>query len=195
MTIKTKKQVPKLVRRTVLTAAMCFALAMTALAADTITGGTILTNLREIWTDGWETQYTTTDDNGNEIGLSLMSTPNITEEDGRLVLHAAGEDIDITDELSVSGVYHYERSTEKRTVTVDVTGTVEHWSAAVTIDSIDDGESLVDYEFSSEDELDNMDVSIESGIIGVTDETDADGVSNTTTVTVTADEVSSDMEN
>ena len=57
---------------------------------------------------------------------------------GRLILHAGGEDIDITDDLEREGVYCYiyemevvrgDGSRELRPVTVNVTGTPEDWTA------------------------------------------------------------------
>ena len=61
----------------------------------------------------------------------------MTEEDGRLILHVDGEDIDITEELETEGVYDYaydmevvreDGSRETRTVTIEVTGTPENWT-------------------------------------------------------------------
>ena len=75
----------------------------------------------------------------------------VTEEDGRLILHVDGEDIDITDRLEADGVYtyaydmevvHEDGSRETRTVSIQVTGSPEQWTATQ-----DNGDGVV-YETS-----------------------------------------------
>ena len=74
---------------------------------------------------------------GTRCSSPLADGDVVTEEDGRLILHVDGEDIDITEELETEGVYDYaydmevvreDGSRETRTVTIEVTGTPENWT-------------------------------------------------------------------
>mgnify|MGYP003272859525 FL=1 len=62
-----------------------------------------------------------------------------TKENGRLILHAQGEEIDITEAMETAGAYHYaydmdvvheDGSRETRTVTIDVTGDLDRWTVS-----------------------------------------------------------------
>ena len=63
----------------------------------------------------------------------------VTKENGRLILHAQGEEIDITEAMETAGAYHYaydmdvvheDGSRETRTVTIDVTGDLDRWTVS-----------------------------------------------------------------
>ena len=85
------------------------------------------------------------------MSITLVDGDVVTEEDGRLILHVDGEDIDITDRLEADGVYtyaydmevvHEDGSRETRTVSIQVTGSPEQWTATQ-----DNGDGMV-YETS-----------------------------------------------
>lgn len=108
-------------------------LAVSAGAADLAAGGAFFRSLRQVWTDGYETRYEAVDEDGVQYELSTRKGAVLTEEDGRLMLHAAGEDIDITDELAETGAYHYEKALKHHIVAVDVAGTPEEWTLTETV--------------------------------------------------------------
>ena len=134
-TMREKKRLPKLLRTAVIAAAMCGALAVTAGAVNVATDGAFFRQFTIVWTSG--DQYLARDDQGNAVSITLVDGDVVTEEDGRLILHVDGEDIDITEELETEGVYDYaydmevvreDGSRETRTVTIEVTGTPENWT-------------------------------------------------------------------
>ena len=111
------------------------ALAVTAGAVNVATDGALFRQFTIVWTSG--DQYLARDDQGNAVSITLVDGDVVTEEDGRLILHVDGEDIDITEELETEGVYDYaydmevvreDGSRETRTVTIEVTGTPENWT-------------------------------------------------------------------
>ena len=68
--------------------------------------------------------------------ITVISAPQASLEnrDGRAILVIDGEDAaDITDELNAEGRFYYESATEEGLLTVTVEGTVEDWTASVTI--------------------------------------------------------------
>lgn len=132
--IKHRKRMPRVLRGAALAAAMMMALAVTAGAVNVATDGALFRQFTIVWTSG--DQYLARDDQGNAVSITLVDGV-VTEEDGRLILHVDGEDIDITEELETEGVYDYaydmevvweDGSRETRTVTIEVTGTPENWT-------------------------------------------------------------------
>lgn len=133
--IKHRKHLPRVLRGAALAAAMMMALAVTAGAVNVATDGALFRQFTIVWTSG--DQYLARDDQGNAVSITLVDGDVVTEEDGRLILHVDGEDIDITEELETEGVYDYaydmevvreDGSRETRTVTIEVTGTPENWT-------------------------------------------------------------------
>lgn len=133
--IKHRKRMPKVLRGAAIAAAMVMALAVTAGAVNVATDGALFRQFTIVWTSG--DQYLARDDQGNAVSITLVDGDVVTEEDGRLILHADGQDIDITDQLEADGVYTYaydmevvreDGSQETRTVSIRVTGTPENWT-------------------------------------------------------------------
>lgn len=170
---------PKVLRTAAVAAVMVMALAITAGAVNLATEGALFKTLRQVWTDGYETRYEAVDEDGNLMDITVVAGTTLTEENGRMVLHAVGEDIDITDELEENGAYHFEKVTECRTVVVDVTGTPEDWSLTESV--TDENGDTYTAAFTSGDMVN--DVNIATAVIsGGTGET---GVENIVTVTTT----------
>ena len=136
-TMREKKRLPKLLRTAVIAAAMCGALAVTAGAVNVATDGALFRQFTIVWTG--EHELTATDDQGNEVYITVADRGPVWEEDGRVfVTGGDGEAVDITERLAESGSFHAARdmtvvhedgSEEIRTVTIDVTGTPEDWTA------------------------------------------------------------------
>lgn len=127
-----------LLRGAVIAAAMTMALAVTAGAVNLATGGVLLQSLREVWSDGCVTRYEGVDLDGNSVQVSVSqgSTIHMTEE-GRMLLRSAGEEVDITREMTQDGEARFEKTMEQRTVEVLVTGTVEEWELMETVTEAD----------------------------------------------------------
>lgn len=132
-TMKKRRRLPRILRSAAMAAAVVMALAVTAGAVNMATDGMLF---RILWSSG--TQMELVDGEGNHVHVTVSDVDVVTEEDGRLLLHAGGETIDITDELAQTGSCHYEYTVdvtrpdggaEPRTVTVDVTGSPEAWTA------------------------------------------------------------------
>ena len=147
--MKQRKRMPRVLRGAALAAAMVMALAVTAGAVNVATDGALFRQFTIVWTSG--DQYLARDDQGNAVSITLVDGDVVTEEDGRLILHVDGEDIDITEELETEGVYDYaydmevvreDGSRETRTVSIRVTGSPEAWTATQ-----DNGDGVV-YETS-----------------------------------------------
>lgn len=132
---KNTRRFPRILRVGAIAAVMTVALAVTAGAADLATGGALFRNLRQVWTDGYETRYEAVDPEGNEIYLSVSEGARIEKrDDGKLIiLCAAGEEVDITEKLAEEGRYLFEKETESRSVQVDVTGSAEDWELTETV--------------------------------------------------------------
>lgn len=173
-------KMPRLLRAAAIAAAMACALAVTAGAANLATDGALFQTLREVWSDGYETRYEGEDEAGNQVDITVAAGAALTEEDGRLILHAAGEDIDITDDLAEKGAYHFEKATERRTVAVDVVGTPEDWTLTEDVT----GEDGVTYSTTctSEDQVEDVNF----GTAVISDGTDGEGVENVVTVTTSS---------
>lgn len=71
--------------------------------------------------------------------VTVAAGEPVTKENGRLILHAQGEEIDITEAMETAGAYHYaydmdvvheDGSRETRTVTIDVTGDLDRWTVS-----------------------------------------------------------------
>lgn len=147
--MKHRKRMPRVLRGAALAAAMVMALAVTAGAVNVATDGEFFRQFTIVWTSG--NQYLAEDGQGNAVSITLVDGDVVTEEDGRLILHVDGEDIDITDRLEADGVYtyaydmevvHEDGSRETRTVSIQVTGSPEQWTATQ-----DNGDGMV-YETS-----------------------------------------------
>ena len=147
--MKQRKRMPRVLRGAALAAAMVMALAVTAGAVNVAMDGALFRQFTIVWTSG--DQYLARDDQGNAVSITLVDGDVVTEEDGRLILHVDGEDIDITDRLEADGVYtyaydmevvHEDGSRETRTVSIQVTGSPEQWTATQ-----DNGDGMV-YETS-----------------------------------------------
>lgn len=135
---KTKRRMPKLLRTAAIAAVMTMALAVTAGAVDWATNGGLFATLRQVWSDGYMTRYEAVDENGNQLSLSIAASAYMEKtEDGRLVLHAAGEEMEISERLEEAGAYHYEKALEERTVEVDVSGSCEDWALTETVTEAD----------------------------------------------------------
>ena len=146
--MKHRKRMPRVLRGAAIAAAMVMALAVTAGAVNVATDGEFFRQFTIVWTSG--NQYLAEDGQGNAVSITLVDGV-VTEEDGRLILHVDGEDIDITEELETEGVYDYaydmevvheDGSRETRTVSIQVTGSPEQWTATQ-----DNGDGMV-YETS-----------------------------------------------
>lgn len=135
---KHRKSLPKALRAGAIAAAMTMALAVTAGAVNLATGGEFFQTLRQVWTDGYETRYEGLDPNGNPMELSVTQGAAVYEtEDGRLMLRAAGEEVDITSGLEEKGEARFEKVTDRRTVQVTVSGTREDWVLEETVTEAD----------------------------------------------------------
>ena len=133
---KKRMRMPKILRGAAIAAAMTMALAVTAGAVNLATDGELFRQFTIIWSE--DNHYVAQDDQGNQVDITLMDGDLVTEEDGRLILHMNGENIDITEELEAEGVYacaydmevvHEDGSRETRTVSIQVTGSPENWTA------------------------------------------------------------------
>lgn len=174
-------RVPKLLRSAAIAAAMVCALAVTAGAVDLATDGALFRSLREVWSDGYETRYEAVGEDGSVVDISVVAGSTVTSEDGRLMLHVAGQDIDITDALAENGAYHFETTTAHHTVTVDVTGTPEDWTLTENVT----GEDGTTYStvYTSEDQVDDVNIATATAVIS--EGAGGDGVENSVTVTTT----------
>lgn len=174
-----RSSMPRLLRTAAIAAAMVCALAVTAGAVNLATDGELFQILRMVWTDGYETRYEAVDEAGNQIDIAVVAGSTVTAEDGRLMLHATGEDIDITDALTEEGAYHFEKAMENRTIVVDVTGTQEDWTLVEEVADADG--SIYRSTFTSEDMVEDVNI----GTAVVSEDTDETGVANIVTVTTT----------
>ena len=134
--IKHRKRLPRVLRGAAMAAAMVMALAVTAGAVNVATDGALFRQFTIVWTSG--NRYLAEDGQGNAVSITLADGDVVTEEDGRLLLHVDGQDIDITEELEAEGIYSYacdmevvheDGSRETRTVSIRVTGSPENWTA------------------------------------------------------------------
>ena len=133
--MKHRKRLPRVLRGAAIAAAMVMALAVTAGAVNVATDGALFRQFTIVLAE--DNLYLAQDAQGNTVSITLADGDVVTEEDGRLILHVDGEDIDITEELETEGVYDYaydmevvreDGSRETRTVTIEVTGTPENWT-------------------------------------------------------------------
>lgn len=176
---KKRVRMPGLLRTAALAAALAMALAATAGAVNLATDGAFFQTLREVWTDGYETRYETVDEAGNVVEITATQGCSVTMEDGRMILHVAGEDIDITDEIGSDGAYHYERVMERRTIVADVTGTREDWTL---VEEVTDGDgNIYRITVTSGD----MAAGIQTGTAVISEHTDENGEEGLVAVTVT----------
>ena len=84
---------------------MTMALAVTAGAVNIATDGEFFRQFTIVWTSG--NQYLAQDNQGNEVYVTVAAGEPVTKENGRLILHAQGEEIDITEAMETAGAYHY----------------------------------------------------------------------------------------
>ena len=149
---KTSAKLHKLLRGAAMAAAMCMALAVTAGAVNIATDGELFRQFTVIWSG--ENSLVAVSDQGEKVEITMVPEGQVTVENGRMILHAQGGEIDITDEIETMGSYHCaydmtvvhdDGSEEVRTITLEVRGTLENWT--LTQDN-GDGTS---YTTSSED--------------------------------------------
>lgn len=166
---------PRFLRPAAIAAAMVCALAVTAVATE----GALFRTLREVWSDGYETRYEAVDEDGNVMDVSVVAGSTVRKENGRMILCAVNEEIDITDKIAETGAYHQEWVMERRTVTVDVTGTQEDWTLVEEV-AEEDG-SIYRSTFTSRDLVDDVNI----GTAVINEDTDETGVADVVTVTTT----------
>lgn len=127
---------PRPLRVLGLTAAVVAALCVTAGAVNLATDGALFRQFRVVWSD--DSRLEMEDAQGNRVSATLVRENLVTREAGRLILHAGGENVDITDAMATDGRYHYvydmtvicgDGSQELRTITIDVTGDLTGWTA------------------------------------------------------------------
>lgn len=163
-TRKQARHLPRVLRVAAMAAVMVMVLAITAGAVNEATDGMLFRQLQITWVGADSNTLLAQDEDGNRVYLYTEPSieEQVTQEDGRLILHA-DQDIDITDELAEKGSYHYEYDVtadwedgrEKTwTVTIDVTGDPESWSVTRS-----DGD--VTHTFNSEAEG-MLDISLEA---------------------------------
>lgn len=174
-----RSRMPGLLRTAAIAAVMACALAVTAGAVNVATDGALFQILGVVWTDGYETRYEAVDEAGNRIDVAVAESSTVETKDGRMTLYAAGEEIDITDEMAETGAYHFEKVMEHRTVVVDVAGDQENWSLTETVTN--EGGETYSTSFTNEDVVDEVNI----GTAVISESTDEDGVENIVTVTTT----------
>lgn len=157
--------------------ALCAMLAVSAGAVNEATGGMLLETLRAVWSNGYMTRYETTTGSGEQLTITAAEPAAVTVKDGRMLLEAGGETVDITDEIVQNGSYRFEKVIDGRTVVAEVTGTLEDWTLTETV-TAGDG---VTYETntSSGDAAD-----VQTGTVLVEESTDESGVEHVSTVTI-----------
>ena len=131
-----QKNVHKKSRAALIALAACAALCISAGAVNVATDGVIwekLYNLVQVNAFKSEAQL----ENG-ETATVYLADVDLEDRDGRAILVVSGEETDITDALDQEGKYHYERTDGGTVCTVDVTGTLEHWSMEIA--TYDEGE-------------------------------------------------------
>ena len=130
---KTIRRTPRPGRVLALAAALCLALAVTAGAVNAATDGMLF---RVLWSTGARMEVE--NDRGDRVLVTTDRSDLLREEDGRLILRAAGQALDITDELEESGSFRRnftmedpqpDGTTVERSCTVTVTGSPEDWTA------------------------------------------------------------------
>ena len=135
--MKHRKRMPRVLRGAAIASAMVMALAVTAGAVNVATDGEFFRQFTIVWTSG--NQYLAQDNQGNEVYVTVAAGEPVTKENGRLILHAQSEEIDITEAMETAGAYHYaydmdvvheDGSRETRTVTIDVTGDLDRWTVS-----------------------------------------------------------------
>lgn len=181
---KEAKRLPRVLRAGAIAAVMTVVLAVSAGAADLASGGALFRSLREVWSDGYETRYEAVDQDGNELMFSVSAGARIEKrDDGKvMVLCAAGEEVNITENMARDGAYHFEKTTENRTVEVDVAGSVESWELTETVTD-SDGTAYTN-RFTSDDV--EAELKIGTAVVVNTDgRPNENGVANSSVVTVT----------
>ncbi|WP_295581655.1 hypothetical protein [uncultured Oscillibacter sp.] len=173
------KRIPKCLRAAAIAAAMTLALAATAGAANLATDGMLFQSLRQVWSDGYESQYEAKDAEGNTYQLTVTDNSTITQSGDRMMLHAAGEDLDITDAMKTEGAYHFEKETGRNRIQVDVTGTLKDWTM---VEEVTGEDGITHRSTSSSEDLKDM----KTGAAVVGEKGSSETVENTTTVTTTA---------
>ena len=130
--MKHRRRLPRVLRGAAIAAAMVMALAVTDGAVNVATDGALFRQFTIVLAE--DNLYLAQDAQGNTVSITLADGDVVTEEDGRLILHVDGEDIDITDRLEADGVYTYaydmevvreDGSRETRTISIQVTGSPE----------------------------------------------------------------------
>lgn len=88
--MKHRKRMPRVLRGAAIAAAMVMALAVTAGAVNVATDGEFFRQFTIVWTSG--NQYLAQDNQGNEVYVTVAAGEPVTKENGRLILHAQGEE-------------------------------------------------------------------------------------------------------
>ena len=178
------RSLPKALRAGAIAAAMTMALAVTAGAANLATGGEFFQTLRQVWTDGYETRYEARDPNGNSMEISVTQGATVYESgDGRLMLRAAGEEVDITGDLEEKGEARFEKVTDRRTVQVTVSGTREDWVLEETVTEADG--TVYHSQLTSDEAAGDVVVSVTGSMITEREGAAENGTVRSSTVTVT----------
>lgn len=129
------KRLPRVLRSAAIAAAMCMALAVTAGAVNIATDGELFRQFTVIWSG--EDSLVVLSDQGEQVEISVVPEGQVTVEEGRMILHVQGEEIDITDEIADLGSYHYaydmtvihdDGSEEVRNIALEVRGSLEQWT-------------------------------------------------------------------
>ncbi|MCI8539836.1 MAG: hypothetical protein HFF18_14470 [Oscillospiraceae bacterium] len=155
-----QKKVHKKSRAALIALAACAALCVSASAANLATDGEffeVISNMIQVNRFKQEGQL----EDGTKATI-YMADADLENRDGRAILIVAGEETDITDELSENGVYHYLKKDGGTICEVNVTGTPETWSMDVA--TYDEGEeSPMFFTKTSEDEPSQSSVTIAGG--------------------------------
>lgn len=178
-------KMPRLMRTAAIAAVLTVALAVTASATDlpktiALAVSAVFTNYQEVWSNGYQSVYAATDEEGNEYTMTVRQGSTMYWENDRLMLSAAGETVDVTDELTETGQYHFEKTVEGSTVVVDVTGTTQDWTMT---EVWNDGRESCQTVITS---ADMAAVDVRDGITTVTEGTGADGEGTAAAVMETA---------
>lgn len=128
-----RSKMPKFLRTAAIAAAMTASLAVTAGAVNLATDGALFRRFTVIWTG--DNSLLARDQAGNQVQITMAPDEGtVTWEDGRLLLHADGRELDITGDMETAGAYRYkydltvvheDGSQEIRTVVIHVAGDLE----------------------------------------------------------------------
>lgn len=124
-----------------LAAAIVAALCVTAGAVNAATDGALFETFSIVWTA--KDTMLLKDEAGNQVTATLVDGA-VEQVDGRLILKALGQEVDITDALEKDGYYRLEGESGGMAAAVEVTGNTESWTLSQTV------EGGVTYSFTSD---------------------------------------------